>query len=89
MTMGTCTIALWPHQGKSRVSVLFKTATAHSVSVSQEDIQSRGTSVMPSQSALWPCFSSLRKKEETITKPLLVTIPQGLHANAPDQQGYR
>lgn len=89
MTMGTCTIALWPHQGKSRVSVLFKTATAHSVSVSQEDIQSRGTSVMPSQSTLWPCFSSLRKKEETITKPLLVTIPQGLHANAPDQQGYR
>jgi hypothetical protein len=40
---------------------------------------------MPSQNTPEPCFSSLRKKEETITKSVFVTIPQGLWAKAPVQ----
>lgn len=86
MTMGTCSVAPWPHQGKGRVPALFKTASSHSVSVTQEDIQSRGKSFMPPQNTPEPCFSSLRKKEESVTRPVFVTIPQALWANAPVQQ---
>lgn len=58
---------LWPCGGKSGIPVLFKIASVHSVSVPQGGC---GISYALTEHPM-PCFSSLGKKEETITKPLL------------------